>query len=128
MRFSQSTYLLMCLSLKTLTSIIKISEPILLEIINDGLGELRIILLSPKNLLRWLTFLLGSLTRSRNFNIWWYWNVGSIVNRFREPIFKMVSTKKGFVKLTIGFVVGFVNGFCCCKSKEILNSFLYCFT
>ena len=59
-RFSQSAHLLMCLSLTSLTSTIKIGWPILVELI--GLVNSVIIFLSQTTLLRWLTFLLGSLT------------------------------------------------------------------
>ena len=60
MRFSQSTYLLMFLSLETLTSIIKTGLPFLVEPI-DIVNSV-IIFLSQMTLLRWLTFLLGSQT------------------------------------------------------------------
>ena len=60
MRFSWSTHLLMCLSLETLTSIIRTGLPILMELIN--LVNSVIIFLSQMTLLRWLTFLLGSQT------------------------------------------------------------------
>ena len=59
MRFSQSTHLLF-LSLETLTSIIRTGLPILVELID--LVNSVIIFLSQMTLLRWLTFLLGSLT------------------------------------------------------------------
>ena len=58
--FSRSTHLLMFLSLKTLTSIIKTGLPILVELIN--LVNSVIIFLSQMTLLRWLTFLLGFQT------------------------------------------------------------------
>ena len=60
MKFSWSTLLLMCLSLETLTSIIRTDSPILVELID--LVNSVIIFLSQMTLLRWLTFLLGSLT------------------------------------------------------------------
>ena len=60
MRFSRSTHMLMFLSLETLTSIIRTSLPILLELIN--LVNSVIIFLPHLTLLRWLTFLLGSQT------------------------------------------------------------------
>ena len=58
MRFSISTHLL-CLSLETLTSIIRTGEPILVELMD--LVKSVTSFLSQMNLLRWLTFLLGSL-------------------------------------------------------------------
>ena len=60
MKFSQSTHLLMFLSLDTLTSIIRTGLPILVELIN--LVNSVIIFLSQMTLLRWLTFLRGSQT------------------------------------------------------------------
>ena len=60
MRFSRSTHLLMFLSLKTLTSIIRTGLAILVELID--LVNSVIIFLSQITLLRWLTFLLGSQT------------------------------------------------------------------
>ena len=60
MRFSQSTHLLMFLSLETLTFIIRTGLPILVELID--LVNSVIIFLSQMTLLRWLTFLLGSQT------------------------------------------------------------------
>ena len=60
MRFSPSSYLLMCLSLETLTIIIRVGLPILVKLI--ALVNSVIIFLSQTTLLRWLTFLLGSLT------------------------------------------------------------------
>ena len=60
MRFSQSTHLLMCLSLENLTSIIRAVLPILVELID--LVNSVVIFLSQTTLLRWLTFLLGSQT------------------------------------------------------------------
>ena len=59
MTLSRSTYLLF-LSLETLTSIIRTSLPTLVELIH--LVNSVIIFLSQMTLLRWLTFLLGSLT------------------------------------------------------------------
>ena len=56
MRFSQSTHLLMFLSLETLTSIIRTGLPILVELID--LVNSVIIFLSQMILLRWLPFLL----------------------------------------------------------------------
>ena len=58
--FSQSNHLLMCFSLETLTSIIRIGSPILMELID--LVNSVIIFLSQMTLLRWSTFLLGSQT------------------------------------------------------------------
>ena len=60
MRFSQSTHLLMFLSLETLTSIIRTGLPILVELID--LVNSVIIFLSQMTLPKWLTFLLGSQT------------------------------------------------------------------
>ena len=60
MRFSRSNHLCMCLSLETLTSIIRTGSPILVELIN--LVNSVIIFQSQMTLLRWLTFLLGSQT------------------------------------------------------------------
>ena len=60
MRFSQSTHLLMFLSLETLTSIIRTGLPILVELID--LVNSVIVFLSQMILLRWLTFLLGFQT------------------------------------------------------------------
>ena len=57
MRFSQSNHLL-CLSLETLTSIIRTGLPILVELID--LVNSVIIFLSQTSLLKWLTFLLRS--------------------------------------------------------------------
>ena len=60
MRFSQSTHLLMVLSLETLTSIIRTSLPIPVELID--LVNSVIIFLPQMTLLKWLTFLRGSQT------------------------------------------------------------------
>ena len=58
MRFSRSTYLVMFLSLETLTSIIRTGLSILVELI-DPVNSV-ITFLSQMTLLRWLTFLLRS--------------------------------------------------------------------
>ena len=58
LRFSRSTHLFMVLSLETLTSIIRTSLNILVELID--LVNSVIIFLSQITLLRWLTFLCGS--------------------------------------------------------------------
>ena len=58
--FSQSAYLLMRLSLTTLTFVIRTSYSILVEQI--GLVNSVLVFVSQMTLLRWLTFLLGSLT------------------------------------------------------------------
>ena len=60
MMFSRSNHLLMCLSLETLTSIIRTGSPILMELIK--LVNSVIIFLFQMTLLRWLTFLLGYQT------------------------------------------------------------------
>ena len=60
MKFSQSTHLLMCLSLETLTSIIRTDLPILVEL--KDLVNSVVIFLSQTTLLIWLTFLLRSQT------------------------------------------------------------------
>ena len=60
MRFSQSTHLLMCLSLETLTSIIRTGWANLVEMID--LVNFLIIFLSQIILLKWFIFLLRSLT------------------------------------------------------------------
>ena len=60
MRFSPSTYLLMCLSLDTLKSIIRTDYPILVEM--TDLVNSFLIFLAHMILLRWSTFLLRSLT------------------------------------------------------------------
>ena len=60
MSFSQSTHLLMCLSLETLTFITRTVYPTLVELID--LVNSVMIFLSQMTLFRWLTFLLGSLT------------------------------------------------------------------
>ena len=60
MSFSQSTHLLMCLSLETLTFITRTAYPTLVELID--LANSVMIFLSQMTLFRWLTFLLGSLT------------------------------------------------------------------
>ena len=69
MRFSQSTHMLMRLSLETLTSIIRIGLPILVELID--LVNSVIIFLSQMTLLRWLTFLLGSQTVILTVLLFW---------------------------------------------------------
>ena len=64
MRFSRSTHLLMLLSLGTLTSIIKIGWPILVEL----------------TLLRWLTFPLGSQTVILTVLLFWiYFSSDAII-------------------------------------------------
>ena len=60
MKFSQSTHLLMCLSLETLTSIIRTGWANLVEMID--LVNFLIIFLSQIILIKWLIFLLRSLT------------------------------------------------------------------
>ena len=69
MKFSQSTHLLICLSLETLTSIIRTGLPILVELID--LVNSIIIFLSQTTLLRWLTFLLGSQTVILTVVLFW---------------------------------------------------------
>ena len=69
MRFSQSTHLLMFLSLETLTSIIRTGLPILVELID--LVNSVIIFLSKTTLPRWLTFLLESLTAIFTVLLFW---------------------------------------------------------
>ena len=71
MRFSQSTHLLMFLSLETLTSIIRTGLPILVELID--LVNSVIIFLSQMTLLRWLTFLLGSQTVILIVLLFWFY-------------------------------------------------------
>ena len=67
--FSQSTDLLMCLSLETLTSIIRTGLPILVELID--LADYVIIILSWMALLRQLTFLLRSQTVILTVLLFW---------------------------------------------------------
>ena len=69
MRFSRSTHLLMCLSLETLTSIIRTGSPILKELID--LVNSVIMFLSQMTLFRWLTFLLGSQTVILTVLLFW---------------------------------------------------------
>ena len=69
MRFSQSTHLLICLSLETSTSIIRTGLPILVELID--LVNSVIILLSQTTLLRQLTFLLRSQTVILTVQLFW---------------------------------------------------------
>ena len=69
MRFSRSTHLLMCLSLETLTSIIRTGSPILVELMD--LVNSVTIFLSQTTLLRWLTFLLGSQTVILTVLLFW---------------------------------------------------------
>ena len=69
MSFSQSTHLLMFLSLETLTFIIRTGLPILVELID--LVNSVIIFLSQMTLLRWLTFLLGSQTVILTVLLFW---------------------------------------------------------
>ena len=69
MRFSRLTYLLMYLSLETLTSTIRTGLPILVELID--LVNSVIIFLSQTTLLRWLTFLLGSQTVILTVLLFW---------------------------------------------------------
>ena len=76
MRFSRSTHLLMCLSLETLTSIIKTGLPTLVELVD--LVNSVIIFLSQTTLLRWLTFLLGSQTVILTVLLFWIYFFSSI--------------------------------------------------
>ena len=69
MRFSQSTHMLMCLSLETLTFIIRTGLPILVELI-DLVNSVRIFV-SQTTLLRWLTFLLESQTVILTVLLFW---------------------------------------------------------
>ena len=69
MRFSRSTHLPKCLSLETLRSIIRTGQPIPVELID--LVNSVIIFLSHMTLLRWLTFLLGSLTLTLTVLLFW---------------------------------------------------------
>ena len=69
MRFSQSTHLLVFLSLETLMFIIRTGLPILVELID--LVNSVIIFLSQMTLLRWLTFLLGSQTVILTVLLFW---------------------------------------------------------
>ena len=69
MKFSQSIHLLMCLSLKNLTSIIRTGLHNLVELIE--LVNYVIIFLSQMTLLRWLNFLLGSLTVILTVLLFW---------------------------------------------------------
>ena len=70
MRFSQSTHLVMCLSLETLTSILRTGLPILVELI-DMAKSVIIFLKSQTILLRYLTFLLRSLTVILTVLLFW---------------------------------------------------------
>ena len=70
MRFSQSSHLLMFLSLETLTSILRTGLPTLVELID--LVSSDIIFLSQMTLLRWLTFLLAS--QSVILTVLLFWN------------------------------------------------------
>ena len=72
MRFSRSTHLLMWLSWETLTSIIRTHWPILVEL-TDPVTSV-IILLSKMTLLRWLTFLLESLTVTLKVLLFWIYS------------------------------------------------------
>ena len=56
MTFSQSTHLLMCMSLETLTPIMRTGQPMLVELINLANS----VIISNNLILRWLTFLLRS--------------------------------------------------------------------
>ena len=69
MRFSQSTHLLMFLSLETLISIIRTGLPILVKLID--LMNSVITFLSRETLLTWLTFLLGSQTAILSVLLFW---------------------------------------------------------
>ena len=69
MRFSQSTYLLICLFLEMLRSIIRTGSPILAELIH--LVNSVIIFLFQMALLRWLTFLFRSLTGTLTVLAFW---------------------------------------------------------
>ena len=64
MRFSRSTCLLLCLPLETLTSIIKTGQPILVE-------QIDLVNSAIMTLLRWLTFLLGSLAVTLTVLLFW---------------------------------------------------------
>ena len=72
MRFSRSTHLLMCLSFKTLTAIIRTDLPILVELI-DLVNSYNFS--SQMTLLRWLTFVLGSLTVTITVLLFWIYLV-----------------------------------------------------
>ena len=87
MIYSQSNHLLMCLSLETLTSIIRTGSPILMELIN--LVNSVIIFLSQMNLLRWLTFLLGSQTVILIVLLFWisFFLDASICSTMAFPLF-----------------------------------------
>ena len=69
MRFSRSTHLLICLSLETLTSIIRTGSPFMVELID--LVNSAIIFLSQTTLLRCLTFPLGSQTVIITVPLFW---------------------------------------------------------
>ena len=69
MKFSQSTLLLMCLSVETLTSVIRTGSPIMVELVDQV--NFAIIFLSQMTLLRWLTLLLGFLTVILIFLLFW---------------------------------------------------------
>ena len=69
MRFSQSTHLLMFLSLETLMSIIRTGLPILVKLIN--ILNSVIIFLSHTTVLRWLAFLLRSQTVIPTVLLFW---------------------------------------------------------
>ena len=69
MRLSQSTHLLMCLSLETFTSIIRTGLPILLQMID--LVNSVIMFLARMTLLRWLTLLRGFLTVILTVLLFW---------------------------------------------------------
>ena len=70
MRLSQSTHLLMSLSLETLTSIIKIGYSNLAELI-DLVNFVVIFFKSQMTLLRWSTFLLRFLTVTLAVLLFW---------------------------------------------------------
>ena len=80
MRFSQSSHLLMFLSLETLRSILRTGLPTLVELID--LVSSDIIFLSQMTLLRWLTFLLASQSVILTVLLFWNGNGLPPIGRF----------------------------------------------
>ena len=108
MRFSQSSHLLMFLSLETLTSILRTGLPTLVELID--LVSSDIIFLSQMTLLRWLTFLLASQSVILTVLLFWnFFSDASFYSSMASPPLgdfdhkssshRLVIIAKGFFKL-----------------------------
>ena len=88
-----------------------------------------LLVITRKNTL-WYLFMYGMCTTkcckptAREVSKFQHFKVGTVLNRFKKPILKMNSTRKGSLKLTIGSIIGSANRFRCHKSEKLPKTFV----